>query len=62
MSYSVKPSENGYDIFEKESETLIELKVNEKDARDFCRKLNLGSGFNGWTPTFVASKFRPVSS
>jgi hypothetical protein len=62
MSYSVKPSENGYDIFEKESETLIELKVNEKDARDFCRKLNLGSGFNGWTPTFVASKFLQVSS
>lgn len=62
MSYSVKPSENGYDIFEKESETLIELKVNEKDARDFCRKLNLGSGFNGWTPTFVANKFRPISS
>ena len=57
MSYSVKMNEGGFDILEKESETLIELKTEEKTARDVCRKLNLGSGFNGWTPTFVAVKW-----
>jgi hypothetical protein len=58
MSYSViKNEKNLYDIFEKESDVVIELsKTDEKDARAVCRKMNLGSGFNGWTPEFVAKR------
>lgn len=57
MSYSVKQNYNGkYDLYEKESETIIELSKNETDIRSICRKLNLGAGFNGWTPLFVAKK------
>lgn len=56
MSYSVKKGDTGYDIFEKDTETLIVLNKPEKEARDMCRKMNLGSGFNGWTPTFFTSK------
>jgi hypothetical protein len=54
MSYRVIETEKGLAISEKESNTLIELKKSEKDIRDICRKLNLGSGFNGWTPQFFA--------
>lgn len=54
MSYSVKETEGTYVILEKDSETTIEIKGDEKKARDVCRKLNLGSGFNGWTPSFLA--------
>lgn len=54
MSYTVKEVEGAFVIVEKESETTIQIKGDEKKARDVCRKLNLGSGFNGWTPTFVA--------
>lgn len=58
MSYSViKNDKNLYDIFEKDSEVVIEVgKQNEAEARAVCRKLNLGSGFNGWTPEFVAKR------
>lgn len=58
MSYSVvKNEKNRYDIFEKESDVVIEIaKADENEARAVCRKMNLGSGFNGWTPDFVAKR------
>jgi len=60
MSYSVVQSAKNpiYDIIEKNTETKIELSYNEKDARQVCRKLNLGGGFNGFTPIFFAVKFK----
>jgi hypothetical protein len=60
MSYSVKKSENGYSILEKNTDVLIELDYTEEKARDLCRKMNLGSGFNGWTPTFFTTKVNAV--
>jgi hypothetical protein len=54
MSYSVVKKDNSFNIFEKESETEIVLERSEKEARDICRKLNLGSGFHGFTPHFFA--------
>lgn len=57
MSYSVKETKGNHVILEKESETAIELKGDEKKAREVCRKLNLGSGFNGWTPLFIAKAY-----
>jgi hypothetical protein len=54
MSYRVLETETGYCIMEKESDVQIELNKSEKEVRDLCRKLNLGSGFNGWTPPFFA--------
>ena len=56
MSYAVKEKQGSFDIYEKNNDVLIELKLEEKKAKDLCRKLNLGSGFNGWTPLFFASK------
>lgn len=55
MSYRVHKTETGYSIMEKDSNIVIELSKPEKDVRDICRKLNLGSGFNGWTPPFFAT-------
>lgn len=56
MSYSVKKGDVGYNILEKETDVLIELEKTEKETRDICRKMNLGSGFNGWTPNFFIKK------
>ena len=55
MSYKIKQSNNGYDILEKETEVVINLKYGEKKIRDLCRKMNLGAGFNGFTPDFFAN-------
>jgi hypothetical protein len=58
MSYSVVKNDIGkYCLVEKESKTVISLgRRNETEARSICRKLNLGSGFCGWTPDFFAKK------
>lgn len=58
MSYSVIKSEkNAFDILEKDTGSVIEIKkTDEKEVRSMCRKLNLGSGFDGWTPDFVAKR------
>lgn len=57
MSYKVQENEQGFDIIEKQKQDLvvIDLKMNETKARALCRKLNLGAGFNGFTPDFFAS-------
>ena len=34
---------------------LENLKYGEKKIRDLCRKMNLGAGFNGFTPDFFAN-------
>jgi hypothetical protein len=57
MSYVLKKSDTVFNIYEKGSDVLIELSLEEKKAKDLCRKLNLGSGFNGWTPLFFAVKY-----
>jgi len=62
MSYKVVKSQNAYSIFEKESDVTIDLQTDEKRARDLCRKMNLGSGFNGWTPPFFAVKYPLTTS
>jgi hypothetical protein len=56
MSYSVVKNDIGsYDLLEKDSETVIQIRrAEEKEARSMCRKLNLGAGFVGWTPDFLA--------
>lgn len=58
MSYSVVKNDNSlYDIMEKNSGSVIEMcNPEEKEIRSICRKLNLGAGFNGWTPRFIAEK------
>jgi len=61
MSYRILETEKGYDIVEKETGVVIELSRTEKDARNICRKLNLGSGFCGWTPMFLAKKCLQMS-
>jgi hypothetical protein len=52
MSYIVEKGKSGYNIQEKGTSTLIELERSESEVRTMCRKMNLGSGFNGWTPIF----------
>lgn len=59
MSYIVNETNGAYVICENESGTNIE--VSSKDSREvynLARKLNLGSGFNGWTPNFIARRFK----
>ena len=55
MSYVAKEFEGKKGILETTTETFIVYnKKTDKDIQTVARKLNLGSGFNGWTPQFFA--------
>lgn len=52
MSYKVIIKNGKNVIFESDTNTEIEVGVSSKEINAITRKLNLGSGFNGWTPAF----------
>lgn len=56
MSYTTQEENGKFNILEKNTGVLIVLETENHNARDLCRKLNLGSGFNGWTPHFFTNK------
>lgn len=45
-----------YHIFEKQTENTICFFAKKKDAVEYCRFLNLGGGFDGFTPSFLLKK------
>jgi hypothetical protein len=45
--------ENHYSIFETSTEQVLKTFDNFNEARKFMRHLNLGGGFDGWTPSFL---------
>ena len=60
MTYKVLKKQDEYSIIEKDTNLVIEIFKEEKEARTLCRSLNLGSGFGGYTPIFFAKqKERP---
>lgn len=56
MGYRVVENEKMYDVIERRTETKEEYTIkrftNKEDAKKFSRHLNLGGGFDGWTPDF----------
>ena len=57
MGYRVNEKNGLFEIIEKGSELVVAIK-NEKDtATKLCRSLNLGSGFDGFTPPFFTLKY-----
>jgi hypothetical protein len=54
MSYYVKKRRNVFTVVEKDTGLMLKKSSHEKDIREVCRKLNLGGGFDGNTPTFFA--------
>ena len=57
--YSVKKVEtNKWGILELGTDMFVYYGVKEKDIRDMTRSLNLGAGFNGFTPSFFTEQFK----
>lgn len=56
LDYSLKSAEN-YNVI-VENKTGVEIKVSKdpKKAREMLRNLNMGGGFEGFTPTFFSWK------
>jgi hypothetical protein len=47
-----------YDVLEETTSQVIKSFPGDRfsEARAFMRHLNLGGGFDGWTPTFLLKK------
>ena len=60
MSYRVQYEDKIHAIIEKATELTVASYESKKDAKDACRNLNLGSGFNGITPAFFCLGIRQV--
>lgn len=62
MTYRVNKVTNEYEIIEKDTDSVVFKTKKERKARNLCRSLNLGAGFDGFTPGFftLKSKERPT--
>jgi len=51
-----------YDVLEETTNQVIKSFPGDKfsEARAFMRHLNLGGGFDGWTPPFLVKKFKII--
>ena len=49
-----------YDVLEETTSQVIKSFPGDKflEARSFMRHLNLGGGFDGWTPSFLLKKIK----
>jgi hypothetical protein len=57
VNYKIKVTEKGVGVIETSTNQIIrEFKGIDK-ARKFLRHLNLGGGFDGWTPSFLLRDF-----
>lgn len=53
MNYKLVNRKNKHGVLEIQTNQIIKLFDNRNDARDLLRHLNLGGGFDGWTPSFM---------
>lgn len=61
MSYKVVEKNKKFFIYEKKTNQFVWQSNVETDLHRITRKLNLGSGFQGNTPTFFTMYFEPLS-
>ena len=57
MPYKTTFVEGEYQVTESGTDLLMFKSNNKEEARQMARSLNLGSGFNGFTPTFFTYEY-----
>lgn len=53
INYRIIQNNKDISIFETRTETIIKTFKEYKKAKKFMKHLNLGGGFDGWSPTFI---------
>lgn len=56
MYKKVKNQFDSFDIFEIPTEIMIKQNLSNDVANKLCRNLNLGGGFDGFTPDFFMNR------
>lgn len=57
MNYKIKMTENGIGVMETATNQIVRSYDGLEPARKVLRHLNLGGGFDGWTPSFFLRDF-----
>lgn len=58
FSYKIIEDNGSFQVWEIATEQVIKTFTGDnKEARKFLRHLNLGGGFDGWTPSFFLKNF-----
>jgi hypothetical protein len=60
MSYKVKKIDNYHTVIEVATEFVIDKFDEFNKARSFCKNLNSGYCFDGWTPEFFLKNTKKV--
>jgi hypothetical protein len=53
MNYKVIENNSLFSVIETQTEQVISIFEQRADAKQLSKQLNLGCGFDGWTPTFI---------
>jgi hypothetical protein len=62
LSYKVKYAYGKFGVFEKSTDQFIKFCNDEKNAKEYCRFLNYGGAFDGYTPKFILNSFEISNS
>jgi hypothetical protein len=61
MNYKIiNNSDNLFNVIETATSQIIKSFEDQKEAKDYMRFLNLGGAFDGFTPSFLAKKLKPL--
>ena len=53
MNYKIFESNSKFEVIETTTGQRVKAFALMAEAKKFMRHLNLGGGFDGWTPTFL---------
>lgn len=53
MNYKIVSNSGNFDVIENMTEQTVRSFTDQKEARKLLRHLNLGGGFDGWSPSFM---------
>jgi len=62
MNYKINADENktNYVVIETQTDQVIKQISDFSEARKLMKHLNLGGGFDGWTPSFLLADFSNI--
>lgn len=59
INYKIQKSDNKYNIYETQTEQILETHEEQPKAKLRVKHFNLGGGFDGHTPSFVLIDVKP---
>jgi hypothetical protein len=60
MNYKVVKDNFGYNVLETGTDQIMKVCESQEEAKKLMKHLNLGGGFDGFTPSFIVSKVHPA--